>query len=147
MSHPLARRALTVLIVAGFALPTAVNAQEQQEKGEMAQIIQWKVQPDQAMEFEAGIGGIVEAAEAAGLADYRWLFWNDLYTYTLVFPVADMAYFNDPDQWMRGIFGTAGEETLTAAFETLGPIQSDVILNQIVEEDASISYWPAGAAG
>jgi len=143
MSHHPTHPAFAVLVLAGLALPTAVDAQEQQERGETTQIIQWKVQPDQAKDFEAGIAGIVDAAEAANLADYRWVFWNDLYTYTLVFPVADMAYFNDPDQWMRGIFGTAGEETLTAAFATLGPIQSDIMLNQIVVTDASLSYQPA----
>lgn len=144
MSHPLARRALAALILAGCVLPPTAYAQ-QQERGAMAQVIQWKVQPDQAMEFESGIAEIVEAAEAAGLEDYRWIFWNDLYTYTLMFPVADMAYFNDPDQWMVGIFGTPGEERLTAALATLAPIQSDVIVNQIVESDASISYQPPNA--
>ena len=146
MSHRIVRAGLAVFVMAGFALPTALNAQDQPERGEMAQVIQWKVQPDQAVDFEAGIAGIVEAAKAAGLEDYRWVFWNDLYTYTLVFPVADMAYFNDPDQWMYGIMGSEGEETLQAAFATLAPVQSSVVLNQIVETDLSISYQPEKAA-
>ncbi len=144
MNNRWLRGALAVAASLGLALPSAARAQEEAEGGDLAQVIVFQVEPAQAQAFEEAVAQIVEAAELAELSkDYEWYFWNDIYEYVLVFPIANMAYFDDTDQWMRAFAGTPGEETLNAAFTALGPIEAKTVRNEIVESDPSISYMPA----
>lgn len=140
-------RIVSALMVAALAAPTMALAQEEQEyqRGELVEVFTWEIQPDQAMAFEAAVEKIVEAAKVADLADYKWSFWNDVYTYTLVYPVGNFAYFDDPEQWMRPIMGTPGEEMLTEAFAAFDDINSRVVAQEIAEHKMDWSYEPEAA--
>lgn len=125
------------LAMASAAVPTGVIAQE---GGDLAQVITWEVDPGDAAAFVEGIEGIVAAAKKIGLSsDYGWTFWqDDLFQYKLVFPVASMSYFDDPQQWMAQFTGTEAEADLMAAFETLNGVESRVLGDAVFEE---VSDW------
>jgi hypothetical protein len=88
-----------------------------------SQIMEFDVSPADAAGFEMAMEKIVEAAKLADLsADYGWMFFRTGSTFTLVYPVESMAYFDDEDQWMRQFMGTPGEATLMEAFESFGEL-------------------------
>ncbi len=139
-------RFLFAVLTVALLVPMGAFAQEEEEyeRGELAQIITWRIQPDHAMAYEAAIKKIVEAATAAELGPERgWMFFNDLYTYTLVFPVESFGYFDDPEQWMRSFEGTAGEELRKEAFAEFANINSTTLMDNMSEEKADLSYAPA----
>ncbi len=121
------------IAVSSVTNPAGVVAQE---GGDLAQVITWEVAPGDAAAFVEGIEGIVAAAKKIGLsADYAWTFWqDDLYQYKLVFPIAAMSYFDDPQQWMAQFMGTEAEADLMAAFETLNGVDSRVLSDAVYEE-------------
>lgn len=143
-----ARLILGVLLTAALAAAPGALAQEEDSEGRVVQVQTWNVEPSDAARFEAAIEKVVEAAGQAGLTrDYGWSFYNELFTYTLVYPVENMAYFDDPDQWMRQFQGTPGEETLNAAFAEFDYVSSKVVANEIAEHLTEWTYEPAGSDG
>ncbi len=124
--------------VSCVTIPAGVAAQE---GGDLAQVITWEVDPADATGFVEGIEAIVAAAKKIGLSsDYGWTFWqDDLYQYKLVFPIAAMSYFDDPEQWMAQFMGTDAEADLMAAFETLNSVESRVLGDAVFEEVADWS--------
>lgn len=88
-----------------------------------SQVVEFDVSPGHAATFEMTMEKIVEAARLADLSvDYGWMFFRNGTKFTLVYPVENMAYFDDQDQWMRQFMGTPGEATLMEAFEMFGEL-------------------------
>lgn len=133
------------IAVSSVTVPAGVVAQE---SGDLAQVITWEVDPGDAAAFVEGIEAIVAAAEKIGLSpEYAWTFWqDDIYQYKLVFPVAGMSYFDDPQQWMRQFMGTEAEADLMAAFETLNGVESRVLSDAVYEEVADWTRMVEGTA-
>lgn len=138
-------RAILWCLLLALLVPFSAQAQEdEQKRGEMLFIETIKVMPADVPDYEAAIAKVVQAAEMAGLSpDYRWAFMNDMYTYTLVFPFKDMAYWDDPDQWERQFEGTEGAEALQAAFEAFSEIDTRVVASEVMEHVQDWSYTPA----
>lgn len=87
------------------------------------EIVEFDVAPAHAAGFETAMKTVVEAANLANLSsDYGWMMFRDGHRFTLVYPVENMAYFDDEEQWMRQFAGTPGEEKLGEAFATFGEI-------------------------
>ena len=107
-----------------------------------SQIIEFEVSPGQAAGFEMAMEKIVEAAELADLsADYGWMFFQNGSNFTLVFPVENMAYFDDEDQWMREFSDTPGEATLMEAFGMFDELDY-TSKSSIQKRNAAHSYMP-----
>lgn len=139
-------RVLTAIVAFALALPAIVSAQEA-ERGPLFQVITWEVQPDQMDDWKGTVEKIVAAAEAANLsADYKWAFWSSTNHYTLVYPIANFAYFDDPDQWLRQFAGTPGDEMVKTAFAEFANYNAVVISEEISERKAAWGYQPAGAS-
>lgn len=123
------RRSVTALaclafVVAGWSSVLAQDAEYASYEGPMfREIIEFDVSPGDAAGFEMAMEKIVEAAGQAELsAGYGWMFFRDGNNFTLVYPVENMAYFDDEDQWMRQFEDTPGQATLMEAFEGLGDL-------------------------
>ncbi len=139
-----ARVLLGVLLAGVFPVTAATQDVEQPDAGTLAQVMTFRVQPSDAPAFQAMMSEVVKAAGEANLgANYGWSFWNDMFDYTLVFRVSNMAYFDDEEQWMRQFEGTPGQATLTAAFAEMENIEFDVLSNEIVESVNEWTYAPA----
>jgi len=142
-------RFISAFLVAALVLPVAARAQEYEhaQGKEMVQLITWQVQPDQMDEWEAAIKQIVEAAQAANLTEgYGWSFYSGTTDYTLVYPIANYAYFDDPMQWMRQFEGTEGDATLKTAMASINSIEHRVINEEIAEGKLDWSYMPGDMA-
>lgn len=143
-------RLITALLAAALAGPTFALAQDEAAEGprQLAQVTTWQVDAAQIGEWETAIKKVVEAAEAADLGmDRGWLFYQTSPTrYVLVFPVANMAYFDDPDQWMRSFEGTQGEAVLQEAFAMISNVDHRVITNEMIERKSDWSYMPESYA-
>lgn len=138
------------LIVGALLLPLLVPltgaAQEGSERGQLFWVETIEVQPSDAMGYEAVVAKVVKAAGEAGLStDYKWAFWRDLYTYTLVFPISNFAYWDDPNQWERQFEGTPGEQALEDAFAEFSTLNARTVSSEVIEEVADWSYAPAAA--
>jgi hypothetical protein len=123
----------TLVGVALGVLPT--DAPAQAEGGVLIQAIAWEVNPADAGKWLEGIQQIVAAAKQANLSsDFGWHCWQeDICRYRLIYPVANMAYFDDPQQWMRQFEGTSGQPTLTKAFEMLNAVGSTTLSEMVLE--------------
>ncbi len=120
------RRSLTALaslafIAGSWSTVLAQDAEYASYEGpKFREIIQFKVSPGDAAGFEMAMEKIVEAARLADLsADYGWMFFREGNTFHLVYPVENMAYYDDEDQWMRQFADTPGQPTLMEAFDQL----------------------------
>lgn len=140
------RRFLLGTLIAFLALPAAVVAQEQEyEAGELVQIMTFEVAPSQVGEFEASMAKIVEAAKQANLGgNFAWSVWNKGFTYALVYPVPNMAYFDDEQQWLREFAGTPGQATLTEAFTAMESVDAKVTMSEVLESPPSWNFMPEG---
>ncbi len=143
-----ARAFLAVLLAA--AVPAWTLAQEMPEPspgGDLAQIMTFQVAPSDVYAFQTTMAKLVSAASEANLAaNYGWHMWTDqLGSFTLVYPVPNMAYFDDEEQWMRQFEGTPGEATLTAAFEAFEPLDAQVTSSEIAEAVPNWTYEPTTA--
>ena len=139
------RRILTAL--ACFALVasgwSSGLAQEAEYEPAHTEIITFDVAPAHVATFEMAIEKIVEAAGQAGLTtDYGWWVFRENASFTLVYPVGEMAYSDDPEQWMRQFQGTPGEETLGEAFGMLGETTYSTS-SYVVKPMKDHSYSPA----
>lgn len=142
------RRFLLGTLFAFLALPAAMVAQEEQEyqAGNLVQIMTFEVAPSQVGEFEASMAKIVEAAKQANLSEnYAWSVWNKGFTYALVYPIANMAYFDDEMQWMREFAGTPGQATLTEAFTAMESVDAKVTTSEVLEGSLDWMHMPEGA--
>lgn len=140
------KRTVTALMAAALLAPASARAQEGEEyqRGDLAQVTTWEVQPDQAEAWEGAMKKFVAAAEQANLGqEHGWWFWNDLYTYTLVFPVSSFAYFDAPQQWMQAFEGTAGKGLMEEAMAEAAAVDARVISDAIAEEVPAWGYQPA----
>ncbi|NIM50604.1 MAG: hypothetical protein GTN62_09770 [Gemmatimonadales bacterium] len=123
-----------------LALPVPAVAQGGEGSG-LAQVMTFKVEPDDYFTFQAAVEKIAQAAQEANLSrDYAWLFWSDMLNFTLVYPVKSMAYFDDPDQWVRQFQGTDGEKTLNEAFQAMMSIDDRIVSNEVIEHVRESSY-------
>lgn len=123
------RRSVTALaclafVAAGWSSVLAQDAEYASYEGPMfREIIEFDVSPGDAAGFEMAMEKIVSAAGQAELpANYGWMFFRDGNSFTLVYPVENMAYYDDEDQWMRQFEDTPGQATLMEAFEGLGDL-------------------------
>lgn len=133
-----------VLVVPASGLLAQEAEGEEQERGQLMEIITWHVTPDQDDAWKGAVETLVAAAEAAGVAEHRWGMWSQPTSYTLVYPVGSFAYFDDPEQFARAFQGTPGEEGFgqaMAAFEEMGIATRSV---EVVEAVESWSYDPGG---
>ncbi len=138
------RAILGAALLAFLLAPAAALAQEDYERGELLYIETVKVMPKDAQAYEATIAKVVEAARLAKMsADYKWAFMNDGFTYTLVYPFKKMAYWDDPQQWMRAFQGTAGETKLNEAFGEYNQLSIRTVAAEVVEHMKDWSYSPA----
>lgn len=136
MKRPIPYLALAVF---GFAM-LPVDAPAQEPSGELVQLIKWEINPPDAGQWVEGVQKIVAAAKQAKLAqNYAWSFWQeDIFEYRLVYPVQNMAYFDDPQQWMRQFANTPGQATLMQAFEQLNAVASTTVSDMVSEQ---VTAW------
>ena len=143
------RRSLTALaclaFVAGsFSSVLAQDAEYAAYEGPMyREIIEFEVSPGDAAGFEMAMAKIVEAAGLAELsANYGWMFFRDGNTFHLVYPVENMAYFDDEEQWIRQFAETPGQATLEEAFAMFGDLNYSSS-SHIIKMNLEHSYKPA----
>ena len=136
---------MTLCILAAILFPTNLLAQEEEQSGELLQVQTWRIAPEDAAKEDTEIKKIVQAAGEAGLSgpNTSWHFFTNNYTYTLVFPVENYAYFDDPQQFERRFKGTPGEALLQEAFAALGQIGSSDNKSELV---MSVPAWSYDAA-
>ncbi len=140
------RAILGTALVAFLLAPAASLAQEGYERGDLLFIETIKVMPKDAQAYEATMAKVVEAAQLANMgADYKWAFMNKGFTYTLVYPFKNMAYWDDPQQWMRAFQGTPGEAKLNEAFGEYNQLSMRTVSAEVVEHVKDWSYDPAMA--
>ncbi len=136
------RPVLTALIAILF-IAVAAPAQEMEERGQLAELVQFRIDPAHTQAWEAAFAKITEAAQTAGLADEeRWSVSQDGNEYILYYPVPNMAYFDDPTQFMRKFEGTPGEALLMEGFGEIDAIPHQVQL-EVVEAVPGWAYEPA----
>jgi quinol monooxygenase YgiN len=140
------RKMMTVL--AGLSLFAGgwsqAPAQQAADDGPMyREIVRFEVAPAHAAAFEMTMEKIAGAAKLANLsADYGWMFFRDGSNFTLVYPVKSMAYFDDPEQWMRQFTGTPGEAALMEAFGEFSKLDYSAH-TQVLKVLPEHSYQPA----
>lgn len=125
------RFALLVTLLALAIVPADVAAQE--DEGSLVQAVAWEISPADAGKWVGAIEKIVSAAKQANLSrNYGWVFYQeDIFRYRLIYPVENLAYFDDPMQWIRQFQGTPGQATLDEAFQTLNAISSTTLSDQV----------------
>lgn len=138
-------RAILFTFLAALLVPLSVQAQEDEdERGQLLFIQTVEVMPEDVMAYESTMGMVVKAAELSHVsADFKWAIMNDNFTYTLVFPIKEFAYFDTPDQWLSQFKDTEGESTLQEAFQKFSEIDMRVVNTEIVEHVEDWSYTPA----
>lgn len=141
------RFALLVTLLALAIVPADVAAQE--DEGSLVQAVAWEISPADAGKWVGAIEKIVSAAKQANLSrNYGWVFYQeDIFRYRLIYPVENLAYFDDPMQWIRQFQGTPGQATLDEAFQTLNAISSTTLSDQVIQK---VRTWsrevPPGSA-
>ena len=127
-------RLILSIFVAALAFPIATLAQDAGERGQLGEMVIWRVAPDAAAEFEAAIAKVTEAAKLANLGEeHAWHIWQDGFDYGLYGQVENMAEFDDPDAFMRAFQGTPGEAMLMDAFESFGSLDYEVLSREVIE--------------
>jgi len=135
------RRFFAAALLLAASLPHAVAAQEASPGGQKMNVTEYRLLPADAARFEAVAGELVNAAREINLdAGYGWFYWNDAFDYTLVYPFENMAYWDDPDQWIRQYQGTSAETNVQELFEEFATIQLEVTENVILETVPNWSY-------
>lgn len=134
------KRLVPFTLVFALTVPGWLLAQEgDEERGQLLQVTTWEVLPSDAEAWESGVKKLVEAA---GMADipYRWAFWQEGSTYTLVYPVDDFAYFDDPMQFIRSFAGTPGEAQMQEVMEGFQSLQIYTVIEEVAEVKDEWSY-------
>ncbi len=128
------RLVLSSFLVAVFAVPIATFAQETSERGQLGEMMIWRVAPDAAVDFEAAVEKVVEAAKLANIGEeFAWFFWQDGFDYGFYAPTENMADFDDADAFMRAFQGTPGEAMLMEAFDSFGALDFEVLSREVIE--------------
>jgi len=137
-------RAILFSFLTALLVPLSLPAQEDEdERGQLLFIQVIDVMPEDVMAYENAMSTVVKAAGAAQLSEgFKWSIWNDDFTYTLVFPIKEYAYFDTPDQWMKQFEGTAGEAVLQEAFQAFSEVDMRVRSTEIVEHVEDWTYSP-----
>lgn len=118
--------------------PAPALAQEAGGQTEYVFVQKFQVAPGHAAKFLEAAQMVVRAAEQADLAArYGWALYRDSFDFYLVEWPESMAYFDDPEQWMRQFEGTPGHETLMGAFGMFEEV--DVSSTSWVE--ATVPEW------
>ncbi len=130
---------LTLAAVGVAFVPAAAPAQDE-GGGELVHLIKWEVNPADAAKWTEGIQKIVAAAKQAQLSnDYSWSFYQEnIFEYRLVYPIKNMAYFDDEMAWMRQFEGTPGQAPLMAAFQQLNATAATTVSNLVTQ---SVPGW------
>lgn len=134
------KRLTTLLLVFALMAPVSLIAQEgETERGQLMQVATWEVVPSDAPAFETAVKQVVEAAGKANIP-HRWAFWQDGSQYTLVYPVANFAYFDDPMQFVRSFAGTPGEELMQEGMGKMQGLQIYTVAEELAEAKDGWSY-------
>jgi hypothetical protein len=138
-------RIISFALALAVAAPLTALAQEGQEseRGQLLQVSTFSVDPAHAGQFETAIKHIAEAAGKAN-TPYKWAFLQDGSQYTLVYPIDDFAYFDDPMQFVRSFMGTEGESQMQEAMASFETMNVKVVAEEIAEEKAEWSYEVEG---
>ena len=137
-------------MLAMLMVPVVALAQDdyEEESGQLAQLINWRVDPAKAMDFEGALKKYVESAKQAGLtSDYRWAISQDGWEYTLYFPVANFAYFDDPDRFMSAFKDTPGEAMVQEAMAAFTKAGVTTLSVELIQGVPAWSYAPEGSDG
>ncbi len=138
---------LTVALLVAAAMPYTAVAQEASPGGQKLNVVTFRVLPADAARFEATTEKLVAAAQEINLdAGYGWFYWNDVFDYPLVYPIENMAYFDDPEQWVRQFQGTSVEVQVNELFGEFATISMEVTANEILETVPNWSYLLEEAA-
>ena len=138
---------LTVALLVAAAMPYTAVAQEASPGGQKLNVAMFRVLPADVVQFEAAVEKLVAAAQEINLdAGYGWFYWNDLFDYSLVYPFENMAYWDDPEQWVRQFQGTSAEAKMNELFEEYATISMEVTANEILETVPNWSYLLEEAA-
>ena len=141
-------RAILWAVPLALIFPVPASAQEgvsEYERGELLFVQTVLVSPTDARAYELVMAKFADAAEAAGLsADYGWTYLNEGFTYTMVFPFKDYAYWDDPQQWMRAFEqGTEAEEMLQEAMVEFYDLDVRTVASEVIEHVPEWSFAPA----
>lgn len=113
LTHVAALAAVVPLLAGG---PAPALAQQEGVRTEYVFVQKFQVAPGDAATFLEAARMAVQAAGQADLArQYGWALYRDGFDFYLVEWPGSMAYFDDPQQWMRQFEGTPGHGTLMAA--------------------------------
>ncbi len=134
-------RMIPLALALALAVPTSAFGQEGEayKRGQLYEVSTWSIDPAQSAAFEAAVKMVVEAAGQAK-TPYRWVFWQDGSQYTLVFPIDNYAYFDDPEQFMRSFTSTPGEAQMQEAMGKFQEIHIETLASEIVELKDDWSY-------
>lgn len=138
-------RAVTAVLTGALMLtfsPVPVMAQEM-EQGDLAMVMHVDVAPADRDAYRAAAEKLKAAAEAAEIEGKEWHFWGHNAGFTLYYPIADFAYFDDPMQLWREFEGTPGEELRNEFYEEMAAVPYST-KTEVVESIPSLTYWPEG---
>ncbi len=140
-------RFIPLALLLALAAPASLLAQEEEsyEPGQLYQVTTWRVDPADATAWEGAVMQIVEAAEVSNIGPaHRWAFWQDGTKYTLVFPMANFASLDDPQEFMRAFADTEGEAMMKEAMDKFQGFRADTEADEIVEIKSDWSYEVEG---
>jgi hypothetical protein len=123
------------------ALPATGQAQEE-EQGQLGYVMDVEVAPAHRAAYREALQTLVQAAGDAGL-EYEWHFWSNDTGYHLYYPVENMAYFDDGNQFWAAFEGTPGEAGRDAFFGAMQQIPTHA-KTSIVRSIPDVMHWPEG---
>ena len=140
------KRLIPAVLLSLLVVPTLALAQDEyeEERGQLGQLIHWRIDPSHVMDFEAAMTKMSEAAEAAGITQYRWAATQSGFEYMLYYPVPNMAYFDDPDQFWRAFAGSPGEAMAQEAMGMFMKAAPELVSIEVVEGVPAWTYVPEG---
>lgn len=140
------RRIIPLALALAVAVPASLQAQEGregEERGQLIQVTTWNIEPSSNADWEANVKKLVEAAQESEIP-YRWAFWQKGSEYTLVYPVENFAYYDNPMQFMRSFSGKPGEAKMREAMQAFENIEARVVIQELAEQKADWSYEVEG---
>ncbi len=137
------KRLVLSLLLGALASPGIAAAQAgPPERGQLVEVSTFSVDPAQAPAFEAAVMKVVKAAKEAKVKS-AWHFWTEGWQYHLVYPVPNMAYFDDPMAFEKQFEGTPGQATLEQAFGDMETVGTRVTLTEVAETVPGWGHRPA----
>lgn len=137
-----------LFLLAALFYPCVLYAQEQEERGQLIMVQEWRVEPSHIAHQDTEIEKLVEAAKQANLKDpgASWHFWSTTNTYTLVYPFENFAYLDDPMAFQKKFKGTPGEAMMQEAFASLQTVPTFENRSEILMHMPGWSYVPENPA-